>query len=1220
MTLKRLRLRNLLFHWRGNLAVFLGVVVGTAVLTGALLVGDSLRGSLRERTLQQLGWVEEALIAPRFFRQALAGDVAMSGAAERVCPVIMLQGMIVVRAKGGEGAIRRQIRGVTVLGVESSFWSAFGEGTEPSEEKRVVLNSVLGNRLDASPGDSVSLRLQKPSAIPRETLLGRRDDKSVIDDWTLTVGQVLGTKDAADAFHLRPDLEAPLTAFVPLGALQERLGLAGRCNALLAGGVHASLDMPLRSHLRLDDWGLVLHGPNERVEALFRRLDKNQDGKLQPREWRDRLATSVVEAIHPGRNPTLAREEVESFYRKNRNYLSLKSKQLLLEPFLTDTALEAAKESRLRAAPTLVYLVNTIAAYRGAGIETFFHGVDDIPYSVVAAIDPTQPPPLGPFLPPGVERLADFQIVLADWKDLPLPHISGSDPKRKQRKIEIGDMVTLLFFPPTHQGGRPEEFAFFHLAGFIPLEGVADDPDLTPEFPGITDKLNITDWDPPFPYDSKRIKQRDEDYWRRYRTTPKAYVNLSVGQRLWGSRFGRLTSVRMAPEKGDDLSQAAATFKKHLLARLDPAQGGLVFNPVREQALEASKGGGMDFSWLFLGFSFFLIAASLLLVGLLFRLNIDRRAEEIGVLLAVGYRQAAVRRLLLSEGAVLAAAGAVVGSCLAMLYARLLLQLLAALWPGEALQSFLRPHFEPLSLAGGAGASFLVSVLTVAWAVFSLGRVAPSALLAGQMAGETEKLGRRRRRGSWWIAGASLAGGLALLAGSGRVKDHEMRAMTFFGSGSLLLIACLAALSGWMRSSSSRTVEGHGLWSVARLGIRNAARHPGRSLLTAGLLAAAAFLLVAVEAFRRRVDAHEAVAQANGGYNLVAESDLPLFRDLNTKEGRQEAQDKLLPIYRDEFGGDNSRAERRAKEAAALLEQVKVVAFRVHAGDDVSCLNLYQPLRPRLLGVPVGFIESQHGDFRFAATLYIHSRGPWWLLLEPQKDFVPAFGEKNTVEWMLKTGLEGEVKLPPDHRLRIDGLLSDSVFQSSLLVSEANFLRMYPGHEGYNFFLIRAPQGKETEVRRVLELAYGDRGLQVTPTAERLNAYLDVENMYLSTFQALGGLGLLLGSLGLAVVLLRGVWERRGELALLRALGFRRSTLGWLVLAENAFLLLVGLLAGTASALLSVSPHLLGGGGSIPWMHLLGLLAGVVLVGLIAGALATASTLRAPLILALRRE
>ena len=308
------------------------------------------------------------------------------------------------------------------------------------------------------------------------------------------------------------------------------------------------------------------------------------------------------------------------------------------------------------------------------------------------------------------------------------------------------------------------------------------------------------------------------------------------------------------------------------------------------------------------------------------------------------------------------------------------------------------------------------------------------------MPGEGAKLGRRRRRWSWWIAGASLVGGLALLAGSGRVQDHEMRAMTFFGSGSLLLTACLAALSGWMRSTRYSTVEGHGLWSVARLGIRNAARHPGRSLLTAGLLASAAFLLVAVEAFRRRVDAHEAVVQANGGFNLVAESDLPLFRDLNSKEGRQEVQDKLLPIYRDESGGDNAEAERRARESAALLEQVKVVAFRVQAGDDASCLNLYQPLRPRLLGVPTAFIEGQRGGFRFAATAArtdAERANPWTLLettgetpVPPSE--VPAFGEKNTVEWMLKTSLGGKITLPPDHHLRIDGLTQRQRFSKQL--------------------------------------------------------------------------------------------------------------------------------------------------------------------------------------------
>jgi len=205
-------------------------------------------------------------------------------------------------------------------------------------------------------------------------------------------------------------------------------------------------------------------------------------------------------------------------------------------------------------------------------------------------------------------------------------------------------------------------------------------------------------------------------------------------------------------------------------------------------------------------------------------------------------------------------------------------------------------------------------------------------------------------------------------------------------------------------------------------------------------------------------------------------------------------------------------------------------------------------------------------------------------------------------------------------KLLVVGLLSDSVFQSGLLMSETNFLKLYPSTSGYNFFLIDTAQQQPGEVKSVLETALGDRGFEVTPSAQRLEKYLAVENMYLSTFQMLGGLGLLLGTLGLAVVLLRSVWERRGELALLRALGYRHRALGWLLLSENGFLLLLGLVIGTVTALLALAPHLVGGEGSVPWPKLLGMLAIVLVVGLVTATVALAATLRAPLIPALRRE
>src|SRR5262249_25520049 len=152
---------------------------------------------------------------------------------------------------------------------------------------------------------------------------------------------------------------------------------------------------------------------------------------------------------------------------------------------------------------------------------------------------------------------------------------------------------------------------------------------LTPAFPGITDKLSLRDWDPPFPYDNKKLKPRDEKYWREHKATPKAYVNLAAGRKLWASRFDDTTSIRVA-----GVTDVAA-FKESLRSNLKPEDGGFVFDDVKARFDSASQ-GGQDFGGLFLGFSFFLIAAALLLVGLLTRLNLERRASEIGLLLATG--------------------------------------------------------------------------------------------------------------------------------------------------------------------------------------------------------------------------------------------------------------------------------------------------------------------------------------------------------------------------------------------------------------------------------------------------------------------------------------------------------------------------------------------------------------------------------------------------------
>jgi ABC-type antimicrobial peptide transport system permease subunit len=205
-------------------------------------------------------------------------------------------------------------------------------------------------------------------------------------------------------------------------------------------------------------------------------------------------------------------------------------------------------------------------------------------------------------------------------------------------------------------------------------------------------------------------------------------------------------------------------------------------------------------------------------------------------------------------------------------------------------------------------------------------------------------------------------------------------------------------------------------------------------------------------------------------------------------------------------------------------------------------------------------------------------------------------------------------------RLRLVAALRTGLFQGELLMSEGHFRQAFPEIDGYRFFLIDAPRERLDAVAAGLETGLVDFGIDVQRAAERLARFHRVENTYLATFQSLGALGLVLGTFGLATVLLRNALERRRELALLRAVGYRRRHLAQMALAENALLLGAGLVTGTACALLAIAPAVIDQGGSFPAASLLGMLVAVAATGLGVSALATVVVARSPLLASLRSE
>jgi putative ABC transport system permease protein len=308
-----------------------------------------------------------------------------------------------------------------------------------------------------------------------------------------------------------------------------------------------------------------------------------------------------------------------------------------------------------------------------------------------------------------------------------------------------------------------------------------------------------------------------------------------------------------------------------------------------------------------------------------------------------------------------------------------------------------------------------------------------------------------------------------------------------------------------------------------------------------------------------------------------------------------------------------------------LLEDVEIVQLRVREGDDASCLNLNRAQMPQLLALQPHRLQER-GSFTFVKTIEKGNGKKQWELLNDNlgENIVPAVGDYATVYWALGKSVGDEIDYTDEKgekfRLRLVGMLENSIFQGSLIISEDEFIRRFPSEDGYRLLLIDSPQEKTEAVADLLSKRLQDYGLSLTSTVQRLAAFNAVENTYLSIFQLLGGLGLILGSFGLGLVVLRNVLDRRGELAMLQAVGFDKSTLRRMVFYEHGGLLIGGLACGVIAALVAVSPALESPGRQVPYFSLTLTIIAIAVSGLVWIRVATAFALSGTMLEALRNE
>ncbi|MCX7819605.1 MAG: FtsX-like permease family protein [Kiritimatiellae bacterium] len=710
------------------------------------------------------------------------------------------------------------------------------------------------------------------------------------------------------------------------------------------------------------------------------------------------------------------------------------------------------------------------------------------------------------------------------------------------------------------------------------------DPSLVPELPGVSTAASCRDWKTPFPLDFSRIRPADEDDWARWRGAPKAWLRYETAAALWSNRFGVATALRWpAPASLTDIERAAA--RVPLAAE---------FTDLRAAAHRAAS-GGPDFTLLFLGLGGFLLASAVLLQVWMFAAALHGRVAEIRLLAALGFGRREISRLLLGETAVVALLAAALGTIVGIGLAWALLVGLQTIWRDATGDASLSLALPLLALANGTAAGWSIAMLAAARVVLHHTAMRPL------QASLCEQHSRRRVSPSWrttprrWAPpaiGTALAFALAVV---GQLSADE-RPLARLAAGAAVLATITLALRSWLASESPARHRSN----PAAFGPRSWRRHPLRALTAILVPACGWFVVFAVETHRPRTPNTESRTSPAGGFCAIAELSLPLPEDPRSPEGRRRWR---LDKWLDTAG-------------------VRILPLRRVEGAPADCRNIQRVDRPPLLGVPAELFDAL-GAFRWRRRpAGVPAHRPWSALLAASPpDEIPAVLDASVATWGLRLRIGDRLALTDERgrtlSLRVVGLLDDTIFQGSILIDERRLVERFPSAP-HRMLLIEAPSDQRARLRAELSERFEDLGFTWTSTRDRLDTLLDVQRAYLDIFLAFSVLGLAFGSLGFGALAWRTLIERRGELAMLLALGWTPQQLRRLAATEHWFQAWAALGAGFLAALVAFPPRT---AAWLGWLRVGGLAAlSLAVTAAIAVCVGVSLALRGPLILHLRKE
>ena len=787
------------------------------------------------------------------------------------------------------------------------------------------------------------------------------------------------------------------------------------------------------------------------------------------------------------------------------------STEIRSERVFIDEAIAAAIQASIPdTQPLITYLANSLRV-----------GGKDTPYSMVTAVSQSAAPFLGSGLQSG-------EVAITSW----LAEDLGAG---------VGDSLDLSYYIVDDASELVEEMTSYTIRAVLPHEGLVADRLWMPDFPGVADAEDSADWDAGIPLDLDRIREKDEEYWDDYKGAPKAFIALEAGEREWANRWGVYTALRV-PAESLSKEELIAT----ILSQLDPLMIGARMRPFRKAALDSAV-SPVDIGGLFISMSFFLIVASLSLVAMLFSFFMQQVNRENALLVSLGIGPKRIGRWRLLSSFIIVLISTLLALPLATGYTWGILRFLETIWSSDSTGPLFAFRASSETIAIGVLANILLALATI-W--YTLGRQSKTqASFRLQQGSEETFLGRERK------CRLSQVVGICGIGFGGATLTLSLLHMLPIQVGYFLAGFCwLVGGIGICASRIGRDPNSKGpVIDARRVGRLNNGRRPMRSLTVVGTLACGVFLVVSVAAFRKEKDTSgNDPKNGYGGFAFWAETSIPLSDPAD-------------------YSGPDNLFNVASEEAIA--------AIRIGEGDDASCFNLNQTANPRLLGMSSDYFQER-GAFTFHSIREGLDASQGWNLLKTDvgSEVIPAFIDRATLQWALKRKLGDRLTYTDSagrpFKVELVGAVSDTVFQGSLLIDENALLDKYPQHEGYQIFLIDDWGGELDQIRARLESWLSPWGGRVEIAYDRLQAFHEVENTYIVIFHVLGGLGVILGSAGLGVVVARNLSERRHEFALLDAIGIPNTVRKKIVFSELRSLLGWGLGIGLCAATVSIIPSM----------------------------------------------